>query len=205
VIKREAGIAQSVLWLAYRLNRDEWQSSSRQLRNFPLIHKIYVGWALLWDKVGGGMKPMTHFNLVPRLRMSGAMPHSTMSFRVVHRNNFTFIPINKLWIKKTHVTPTNALFYICSYHLLHGCYTFRRYMTPSSGSWHQSFYKTYSNKIDHNKHTYVLVSKVQNITGYNNNNNNNNKHCQRINDVNLRTNNVKVKNAQQEGVMHHYK
>jgi hypothetical protein len=28
---------------------------------------------------------------------------------------------------------------------------------PSSGTWHQNFFKTYSNKIGHNKHIYVVV------------------------------------------------
>jgi len=35
---------------------------------------------------------------------------------------------------------------------------------PFSGSWHQHFFKTYCNKIGHIKHTYVLVSIVQNFT-----------------------------------------
>jgi len=35
-------------------------------------------------------------------------------------------------------------------------------ISPSSGSWHQRFFKTYSNKIGHNKHA---VSTVQNVTG----------------------------------------
>jgi hypothetical protein len=35
---------------------------------------------------------------------------------------------------ETHLTPTTALFYICSCYLLHSCYMFRRYITTSSGS-----------------------------------------------------------------------
>jgi len=38
-------------------------------------------------------------------------------------------------------------------------------ISPSSQSWHQSFLKTYDNKIGHNKHTYVVVLAVQNSTG----------------------------------------
>jgi hypothetical protein len=37
----------------------------------------------------------------------------------------------------------------------------------SSGSWHQNFFKTYSNKLAPNKFTYVVVSMVQNYTGFN--------------------------------------
>jgi hypothetical protein len=36
----------------------------------------------------------------------------------------------------------------------------------SSMSWYQSSWKTYSNKIGHNKPTYAVVSIVQNITGF---------------------------------------
>jgi hypothetical protein len=28
---------------------------------------------------------------------------------------------------------------------------------PFSGNWHQNFFKTYSNKVGHNRHTYVVV------------------------------------------------
>jgi hypothetical protein len=37
-------------------------------------------------------------------------------------------------------------------------------MSPSPGSWHQNFFKTHSNKIDHNTHAYVVVSLVHNFT-----------------------------------------
>ena len=39
-------------------------------------------------------------------------------------------------------------------------------ISPSSGSWHQNFFKIYSNKIGHNKCTYVMVSIMQNFTGF---------------------------------------
>jgi hypothetical protein len=58
----------------------------------------------------------------------------------------------------------NSIFY--SYSLLHSSYMFRRYITPSSGSWHKSFYKTYSNKIGYNRPTYVVISIVQTIIGF---------------------------------------
>ena len=37
-------------------------------------------------------------------------------------------------------------------------------ISPSSGSWHENLFKTYSNKVGHNKLTYVVVSVVQNFT-----------------------------------------
>jgi hypothetical protein len=37
-------------------------------------------------------------------------------------------------------------------------------ISPYSESWHQSFYKTYSNTIGHNMHIHVVVPIVQNIT-----------------------------------------
>jgi hypothetical protein len=51
-----------------------------------------------------------------------------------------FIPciVTKL---DTYITQTNALFCMCSYYLSHSCYMFRRCVTPSSGSWRQSFTK----------------------------------------------------------------
>jgi hypothetical protein len=39
---------------------------------------------------------------------------------------------------ETYITPTNALFDICSYNLLHSSYMCRRYITPSSGTCNQS-------------------------------------------------------------------
>jgi len=39
-------------------------------------------------------------------------------------------------------------------------------IAPSSGRLHQNFSKTCNNAIDHNKHTYVVVSIVQNFTGF---------------------------------------
>jgi hypothetical protein len=35
---------------------------------------------------------------------------------------------------------------------------------PSSGIWHKNVFKTYNNKIDHNKHTYFVLSVMQNLT-----------------------------------------
>jgi hypothetical protein len=66
-----------------------------------------------------------------------------------------FIPciVTKL---ETYVTPTNALFCICSYYLSHSSYMFRRYITPSSGSWHQSCYKTFI-KICDSTNKYRIV------------------------------------------------
>jgi hypothetical protein len=52
---------------------------------------------------------------------------------------------------EAYLTSINALFYICSYNLLHSFYMFRRYITPSSGSWHQCVYNTCSNKKGQNR------------------------------------------------------
>jgi hypothetical protein len=38
-------------------------------------------------------------------------------------------------------------------------------ISPSSGSWHQNFFKTHSDKIGYNEHAYVVVSVVQNFSG----------------------------------------
>jgi hypothetical protein len=41
--------------------------------------------------------------------------------------------------------------------------SFDAIISPYSGSWHQSFFKIYSNEIVYNQHA---VSVVQNITGF---------------------------------------
>jgi hypothetical protein len=39
-------------------------------------------------------------------------------------------------------------------------------ISQSSQSWHQNFFKMYTDKTGHNKHIYVVVSAVQNSTGF---------------------------------------
>jgi len=39
-------------------------------------------------------------------------------------------------------------------------------ISPSSQNWHQNIFKIYTNETGHNKHIYVVVSAVQNSTGF---------------------------------------
>ena len=36
-------------------------------------------------------------------------------------------------------------------------------ISPSAGSWHQNFFKAYSNKIGYNKHTYIYYGINSNL------------------------------------------
>jgi len=38
--------------------------------------------------------------------------------------------------------------------------------SPSSESGHQNFFKTYNNKLDHNKQTYVVASIVEDFISF---------------------------------------
>jgi len=75
------------------------------------------------------------------------------------------------------VTPTNAPFHNLCVQFLRSAYHYHRVTTqlqliniiiiiitcfgavilPSLGTWHQNFFKTYSNKLRHNKHICVVV------------------------------------------------
>jgi hypothetical protein len=57
--------------------------------------------------------------------------------------------------------------------IMHGTYNietsptcFGVIISPSSGSWHQNFFKTYSSEIDNSKCTYVVASVVLNFMGF---------------------------------------
>jgi len=47
--------------------------------------------------------------------------------------------------------------------LLYSYTCFGAIISPSSGSWHQNSIKTYGNKVGHCKHTYIVISVVQNF------------------------------------------
>jgi hypothetical protein len=65
----------------------------------------------------------------------------------------------KCWVSKTRVTLTNAFFYnIYILSFTKSLHYFGIFISPSLGSAHQYFFKTYTNKIGHNKHTYVVAS-----------------------------------------------
>jgi len=56
---------------------------------------------------------------------------------------------------------------MCAYDLKYIAPTcFGVIISPSSGRWHQSIFKTYDNKIGHSKNTFGVVSVVQNFIGF---------------------------------------
>jgi hypothetical protein len=58
----------------------------------------------------------------------------------------------------------NSLIY--AYSLLRSSYMFQRYYLAIFRDLAPKNLKTYSNKMHHNKHTYIVVSVVQNFTDF---------------------------------------